>query len=101
VSAVALTVFGEERLAYSVAAYDGHFQLTFLMKSVKMASHLGKPVNMRLIEFAASRGISYLTKEKVERFFQAIPVENVREYLDSGCERPAKSAAYLKNSSPT
>jgi site-specific recombinase XerD len=36
---------------------------------------------MRLIEFAASRGISYLTKEDVERFFQAIPVKNVRERL--------------------
>jgi integrase len=50
-------------------------------KRVKMASRKGKTTRMRLVETSATRQIAYLTKDEVERFFDAIPSLDVRDRL--------------------
>jgi integrase len=55
--------------------------LTFLGKSVKMASRKGKTAQMHLVQAITAGNLPYLTKAEVERFFRVIPRSNSRDRL--------------------
>jgi site-specific recombinase XerD len=47
----------------------------------KMAPRKGENSGMHLVDAAPARQVVYLTKEEVERFFDAIPASNIRDRL--------------------